>query len=146
MQFNYFLWANYKLLAFWLLPKSDVHDDRVCLTPCVSSVSLLNKFIDCFFFQQSHVPRSVHCSLDSTDTTISWGNGEFVVLIKQIFSFLAIFKIRLRLSIYLPRKSWGNEQLYDVASLEENNQTRRPASTGIFFAQLQIFWSIFANG
>ena len=24
--------------------------------------------------------------------------------------------------------------------------TRRPASTGIFFAQLQIFWSTFANG
>ena len=26
------------------------------------------------------------------------------------------------------------------------SKTRRPASTGIFFAQLQIFWSTFANG
>ena len=28
----------------------------------------------------------------------------------------------------------------------EEEETRRPASTSIFFAQLQIFWSIFAKG
>ena len=31
-------------------------------------------------------------------------------------------------------------------SSRSKTKTRRPASTGIFFAQLQIFWSIFANG
>ena len=39
---------------------------------------------------------------------------------------------------HTPMTSWANsEKLYI---------TRRPASTGIFFAQLQILWSTFANG
>ena len=36
---------------------------------------------------------------------------------------------------------WTKHQKY-----LKNIKTRRPASTGIFFAQLQIFWSTFANG
>ena len=49
----------------------------------------------------------------------------------------------------LPKKHYLDNRAFswpEVCLSSQKKLTRRPASTGIFFAQLQIFWSTFANG
>ena len=66
----------------------------------------------------------------------------FIINVEEIPDIFVMFRGNTTNEIWI---SLAIGWLFSIM-VARGTKTRRPASTGIFFAQLQIFWSTFANG